>query len=329
MKYTHTISGILILLLTSVTNANNTVPILNKKTQNQKTFVLLDSIKANNKPDLASLGFLPIRMIPSAVLWTDGKLTTTIDRPQIQSFMRQMKKNHQFIYIDVEHLPFSLDNLSEFTDSQNTLIAIFDEIKPHHPTAKMGFYSVPPVREFYGPVRCNTRRLTQWRQKNGLLYPLAKKVDVLYPSLYAFSSDIDHWKSYAIANINEAKQYGKTIYAFIWPEYHPSVRKNNEVREFVSYDYWYAQLEMVYQQADGVVIWTPSAIRFDWNENAPWWLATKDFIAKHGLSSTHNAAATKIDMPTSELISANISANKANTKTDVPKSQANLAHKVK
>jgi hypothetical protein len=40
--------------------------------------------------------------------------------------------------------------------------------------------------------------------------------------------------------------------------------------------FWTLQLDTIKQYADGVIIW--GGWQVNWNENAPWWVATKVFL---------------------------------------------------
>jgi hypothetical protein len=116
-------------------------------------------------------------------------------------------------------------------------------------------------------------------------------VDAIYPSLYTFYPDQDGWLKYALANISEARRYGKPVYVFLWPQYHES--DPAVAWRFIPADYWRLELETAKQYADGIVIWGGwqySGKRLnwllEWDDTAPWWIETQDFMADHGLVPT-------------------------------------------
>jgi hypothetical protein len=78
--------------------------------------------------------------------------------------------------------------------------------------------------------------------------------------------------------MTEAKQYGRPVYPFLWPQYHKSWKP-------IDRDFWRLQLETVFDNADGMVIWTPAKGKPRWNPVAPWWEETVDFLKTAGLSS--------------------------------------------
>ncbi|MFC1608411.1 hypothetical protein ACFL47_10630, partial [Candidatus Latescibacterota bacterium] len=60
-------------------------------------------------------------------------------------------------------------------------------------------------------------------------------------------------------------RYGKPVYPFIWPEYHPS--NSQRTGTDVTGPYWRRQL-----------VW--GGWQRDWEDDAPWWIATKEFLAE-------------------------------------------------
>ncbi|NJK52372.1 MAG: hypothetical protein HC936_05265 [Leptolyngbyaceae cyanobacterium SU_3_3] len=122
------------------------------------------------------------------------------------------------------------------------------------PSLKLGIYSIPPIRNYWTPVRNLPGGRSSWRTANRFLKPIADASDFLTPSLYTFYEDIPGWVTYASANIEEAQQFGKPVYPFLWCRYHSSnrLRKN----QFIEGDYWRTQLKTLRDRgADGVVLW--------------------------------------------------------------------------
>jgi len=134
----------------------------------------------------------------------------------------------------------------------------------------------------YWPLVSRTGREPQyrdWKETNKELDTLATHVDVVFPSVYTFYDDLDGWKDYARQTIVESRQYGKSVYAFLMPEFHFSnkILGNHEIPG----DFWRAELELCFELADGVVLWGGPQ---HWDQNAPWWLETKSFLAAHNLT---------------------------------------------
>ncbi len=104
---------------------------------------------------------------------------------------------------------------------------------------------------------------------------LVPEVDALCPALYtyyggetAFQLDqaITQWEVYARETIAEARRMapGKPVYAFAWPQYHSGgMYKDYRLLED---RYWRAQLELLRELADGVILW--GGWNFDTNRQA-------------------------------------------------------------
>ena len=132
------------------------------------------------------------------------------------------------------------------------------------------------MRDYWTPVENNPAKMRAWAEANDALKGLASHVDVIYPSLYTFYDDPEGWKKFAKANLQEAKRYGKPVYAFLWPMYHDSNKLLSG--KPIPADVWRMQLETCLEYADGVVIW--GGYKELWNEEAGWWKETKAFLAR-------------------------------------------------
>ena len=71
-----------------------------------------------------------------------------------------------------------------------------------------------PIRNYWAPVRGDSAAISDWQAENRRLQRLADAVDIIFPSLYTFYDDPAGWVTYAVANIKEARSYGKPVYAF-------------------------------------------------------------------------------------------------------------------
>lgn len=247
-----------------------------------KEFVLLNEMRFRNQPDLTELGFEEIRVVYASEFWPSKKAENHVDTAHILNYIDYKLEHSKYICLDIEHWPMDIRRFSE-TDVDSTIskfrrtLALF-ELK--RPDAELGIYSMLPIRDYHTPVK--EKGLVEWKLANQYLRQISINTDIIYPSLYTFYKKPEQWKKYAVANIEEAKIYGKKVIPFIWPQYHGS----NKLRSLntIDYDYWKMQLETVYKHADGVVIWSPAGkARSDWNDNADWWRATIDFINEKNL----------------------------------------------
>ena len=160
-----------------------------------------------------------------------------------------------------------------------------------NPNLLVGYYSVLPVRNYWDALKGpGSSEYQNWQSLNQRAMDLASHVDVLFPSLYTFYADYDYrdgsprlsergrWVQYAVANLSEARRFGKPILPFIWPRYHPS---EPWAYQEIGDEFWRLQLETVKEHADGVVIWAggdATGVRL-WQNDVSWWQETKSFIS--------------------------------------------------
>lgn len=203
----------------------------------------------------------------------NGKLVT-------DSIRRVKKKFEPFkiniVCLDIEH--WSLKENGYVLDAnKKKFIQTIDAFKQGMPGIKFGFYSMLPVRNYYDALKDEQSiKYKSWQSQNDKLNDIARHVDIIFPSLYTFGINQSDWARYAVANIKEAKRYGKKVYAFIWPQYHNSVHIIGG--NYLSEEYFELQLKTVYEHADGVVIWGGWAT--NWDEDAGWWIALKKFMGE-------------------------------------------------
>jgi hypothetical protein len=145
------------------------------------------------------------------------------------------------------------------------------------PSVKVGYYGVPPVRNYWDALQpIDSPKYIAWQKANDRVASIARFADILFPSVYTFYVDEDGWLKYAVKQIQEARRCGggKPVYIFLWNQYHPSDKKLSG--KYLPPGYWGMELETARKYADGLVIW--GGWPDSWNEAAPWWLETKRFL---------------------------------------------------
>ena len=173
---------------------------------------------------------------------------------------------------------------AEVTANINKFKKVIAVFRRDLPNTKIGFYLVMPERNWLAPCgdpRKVATRTSAWHARNLTLQPLADAVDIIFPSLYTFYGDaksIACWPKYAAANVQEAKIYGKPVWAFLWMKYHST-------GEWIPATFWRTQLETVYGLADGFAIWSMASAGDKWSYTAPWWVETAAFLKAKGLAN--------------------------------------------
>jgi hypothetical protein len=249
--------------------------------ESARRFDARNAMRFHSLPDLSRLGLRDVRVVYTGELWPKGASKSEPDLKFIETttIPRVRKGAPDLVVIDIEHWDLAGIALSELERNINRYVAVLDTVRRHLPMTRLGLYSMAPVRNYWTPVRGKPDDLSTWQRDNERLQPIADASDVIFPSLYTFYDDPAGWVTYATANMLEAKRYGRPIYPFIWPQYHDS-------GELIAGDFWRLQLETVFNNADGMVIWTPAKGKPRWNPDAAWWRETADFLKTAGLASS-------------------------------------------
>lgn len=240
----------------------------------RRSLIMLDGLLYRGKPDLRSLGFVPIA--GSGDLWRPGVSHENVDEVRIRSLFEPLRASSEYYYIDIENWP--LQSVSDDTRQRNVdkLTRVIELARSTAPNLRLGLYGLLPGITYW-PLLRHDDEYGDWLKINRVLDPLAKHVDAVFPSLYTFYDDPEGWKSYARQTLIEARRYGKPVYPFLWPEFHDS---NSELRgrELPS-ALWRAELELCADMADGMVLW--GGWQLPWIESASWWRETLAFLKEH------------------------------------------------
>lgn len=249
-------------------------------------FVARDATRFRENPDLTKYGLKNIIVAYESSLWPAGASKTEPDTNYItNTYIPKIRsQNPDVVVIDIESWPFkSTMTATEITTNINKFKKVISVFRRELPTTKIGFYLIMPERNWLAPCgdpKKVATRTSAWHLRNVKLQPLADAVDIIFPSLYTFYEDAKSeacWPKYAAANINEAKFYGKPVWAFLWMKYHST-------GNLIPATFWRKQLETTYEFADGFAIWSMASSTDVWSYTAPWWVETASFLKAKGLS---------------------------------------------
>ncbi|NJO37512.1 MAG: hypothetical protein HC871_07705 [Rhizobiales bacterium] len=181
--------------------------------------------------------------------------------------------------LDIEHWPVADPTFAQAAvDNYVTVLDWFRKSAP--PDQQVGYYSMLPIRDYWRALRGqDDPKYQDWQEENDRLADMASAVDIVFPSIYTFYEDREGWLTYAKAQIDESRRIApnKKVYAFLWPEYHPS--NDTRAGEPLEPGYWRVQLDFLKEHADGVVIWTIDSTKaIDFSDIPPWWDETMRFI---------------------------------------------------
>jgi hypothetical protein len=256
----------IILLLPSAVRAQQPVQ--------RKGFLIFDSLLYQGKPDLSKYGIHPLRgMNPPQ--GSSNEASAPLDEAKAHDSMRSLNGYTGIVYLDFEMWPLTDASPELIHQSVARYIRVAEIAHDAAPSASFGSYGIIPCREYWGLVNHDVKKLAKWQECNRAGKPIADHVAVLFPSLYTFYNNQHGWDVYAKGMLDEARRYKKPVYAFLWPEFHPSnsgLKGTNVPAKF-----WRHQLEFCSSRADGIVLWGGWQER--WQDDAAWWIETKNFIA--------------------------------------------------
>lgn len=244
-------------------------------------FKIYDASGFKGKPNLAPYGIEPANVIYAANHFWPGKkgMENLPQRSAVVGTIKQWITSRQpmptLTAIDVEHWPNVGDDAA-VAASVDKYLALFKWTKQEvGPGSLVSYYGVPPLRDYWRAMKPGSKPYQEWQAENDKFARLAQAVEAFTPSLYTFYNDAKGWEQYATANVAEARRLGgsKPVYPFVWPHYHDSSKEKG----YIGKELWLAQLQTLERVADGVVIWAGLE---QWDENAGWWDATKEFIGK-------------------------------------------------
>lgn len=234
--------------------------------------------------------FPKLNLIYQRKLWTnwdDIKSREFVDKDKISETAKELLFSDSPYIIDIEHWDVHTLNDDIAMKNIDKYIEVITLFKKLRPDLKFGFYGVLPNRDYWSSISSDFEKINNWNIINKRLKKLAEYVDIICPSLYTFYDNEEDWNIYAIENIKRAKEYGKPIYAFIWPQFH---RSNKVIGgEYLGSDFFKNQLNLL-KNIDSIVIWggwDSSKIgkerKLEWKEENDWWKITKAFIISNNL----------------------------------------------
>lgn len=264
------------------------------------TFVIYSQIRYNNTPtDLSQYGisqsilhgptsFLnPLANDPDMTgnVNLDNKIIDAGKLTALAQSDLNIKANVPII-LDIESWSFATAKLSATIDSFSKAITIY---KINNANSPLGFYGSFPQTKYQWSNIQDPLAYQTWQSINNQLAPIVKLIQFFAPSLYTRDDVVDslNWKSFALANLREAKRYNTNIpvYAYIEPQYVKDAM-------FLPAKYWQYQLEELYNMGyDGVIIWTSNkdsigkVITFSVATQQDWWATTLNFIKEKNIKA--------------------------------------------
>jgi hypothetical protein len=249
---------------------------------NSKPFTIFSAIQYQGMPDPGSLGLNGFNLINETSLFT-SKTDETPDSVKIAGLAIQAAGQPGIpACLDIEAWSYSSGQLTTTIDWYLEVTRIFKQ----YDSSGLGFYGVVPNDAYsWGNIQpAGSAHYVQWQSLNASLAPIAGQINRFFPSFYTDDNDTASWKDFVSATLSELKKYNvnKPVYAFLWPQYHDG---SPDQYQFVDTAVWKCELETLYPQVDGLVIWSSSktlpGVSNVWDETWPWWTTTQAFMSEH------------------------------------------------
>jgi hypothetical protein len=237
----------------------------------ESRFTVFDGLLYKPMPDLRSLGMPKLLAIGNT--WRPGVSHDEVDPAGIADALHYIQRLTTDAYFDLEEWTLYGQPADAAARIQRHL-QVAEIARETTPGLKFGFYGVVPTSPYWPILLNKTDMIAAWRAMNRRSRAIADKVDYLFPSLYTFYNDPRGWETNARAVLKEARQLGKPVYPFLWPEFHDS---NAQLKfQQIPAEFWRRELEVCRECADGLVLW--GGFKEPWDEEAPWWLETRSFV---------------------------------------------------
>ena len=257
----------------------------------EKEFFLYDRLAYPGKPDLGADGLLPIKLIYEVGLLTDGK----IDMDKINTRIKEANEaGIKAVSTDIESWYWGRKYSN--ASLKDSLDKVFDAFRAGIENVSVGNYGVPigtlniarNVESMAG--KTNEEIISIWKERN-IRLEAGEVSDVLYPSLYIYSPDIEQWIEDLKTTVEYIRTYypDKKIVGYIWPQYY-DWKTNPYYMQFITEEKFLQMLEAAYEHIDGVVLWahgrdTDNKTKVNWEDERVQaiYRAIKTFVANHNL----------------------------------------------
>lgn len=259
-----------------------------------KSFVVYDATLFTDKPDLRSLGMLPIYIAYEPHLfdeWIRAKRSPA-DMPTDSRLRIQAQKSREigsaYTIIDIE--AWSVNNSQryegEVAASIRKLSQVVSRYRQIAPEQKVGLFGALPVTGGYEGLdtKKDSGKYLNMQRDNTNVAPLFALVDAIFPVGYTFTDQPEEWRASIELQISEIRRIRPDvpIFLFLWPRYadYGPIEESLKFRP-LEQAYWRYQLDAAYALADGVVVWGGWGANNKperWNPEALWWQELREFV---------------------------------------------------
>ena len=248
-------------------------------------FQIYDALGSAGKPtktEMDALGIAEIAVV--GVSHFEGHLESRLERLPRKKNMdyvlcvdARFGERVQDMCLDLEHWPV------RDPTSHAKYLKVMQMAKSLRPLKRFGYFEILPnmrLADFANSQGLpGTPERIEYDQLTALRQPVADICDYIAPSLYSYWPDLETWKAFADLVIATAIQManGKPVYPFLCPRYMPLA---NMGEAFVSGEMWRAQMEYLWTECDGIILW--DYFGRPMNQADAWWQETIAFAGSMG-----------------------------------------------
>jgi len=252
----------------------------------EKEFKVFDGTMYANKPDLNVYGVKKANVLYEYKFWKKGEDKQDLpDKERVKELAKQALSTNELTVVDIEAWWLHGSD-KEVQESVDKYVKIVKWMHQYNSALKVGMFGVYPIEDHGRASLLPLHpKYIKWKLENRRLMRIVLEEDYIIPSIYTFYNDKIKWKNAAISMIKEARAFNKPIYVFLWPYF--SEKSKYKPLSPLPEDYWKMELEVVWEYADGVIIWGgwDPVIKgpAQWKNDFSWWVTLKEFMREKGI----------------------------------------------
>ena len=261
--------------------------------QSSAAFNLFIQADYKDMPDFSKYGFTTSEIIYEYEFYSKNESHDKLPRKiKVNSLIESIVNSasgSDYVVIDIEtwFRGWRFKSPSARREILGRYERVLEDFKVGSPNIQFGLYGIVPAGLSRAKgVSYSASKIEKWVSENDSRKKIVSKVDFFSPSFYTHTQSIEEWEEYAKLMINKARELEPTkkIFPYIWPKYHQAFRKKSGIEKpYIPREFWRAQLEFLYRNADGLIIWDAGNQKKDWNEKETWWQETNSFLIDKGI----------------------------------------------
>lgn len=223
---------------------------------------VFDSLLYNNMPDL---GLDKVYTIYDSWVFDEDqdRSTELPNRQKTVDRFRRAEELNQLCCIDIESWPYIGQKDAVLQESVDRMLEVISWAREEAPSLRIGWFARPMIN--FPPYVLDDSLADRLEQGKHFAEPIAREVDVYFPSIYPQMQSIDEWLVYA-DKVLATHPHDKPVIPFIRP--HFTSRAGVDDGTPIPIWYWAAILAFFESRGLDIVLW--GGFRQEWEENTFW-----------------------------------------------------------